>query len=1015
MKWVKAFINHQSIVYLAALFVCIFGLYALFQNKIAPFPAISFNEITISIDYPGANTETVEKQVSREITTNLQSIDNIQRISTLTKAGSAYFKIMLQDGSEQAKMKTQMEIIQAISAANLPTSVHEPSITIAAGQSGLITYFISSKQHDLFYLQNLVQSTIEPYFKTLPGVVTNAGSSNPALQINLNPEKIAEFDLNLVAIASMININYASSPLGSLYISGSQYILNSDNNYNTAASIADMVVGFIGNTDHKVGRPIYLKDIATITFAPRLTATPPYASYQGQTSAYINLNTTSDANPFAVSKITHDYVNKLQKRFGDEILISPMFDMADIMKSSMVEVAFTIIIAAILVLLVALMFLGRLRVTLIPIITIPICLLGAAIFIYLAGISINILTLLAMVIAVGLVVDDAIVVVEYITHCIEKGMSKSQAIVDGTSAIASTIIGITLTLLAVYLPILFVDGDVITFIKPFAFTLAAAVFISGIVALTLTPVMAAHLISDRQSNKYQRGFNAFFDRVITGYQTTLQFMLRFSKSILLVFVILLILSGYFVLKLPQTVFPKDPSGLIIVKVDGSPQDDTNSIKAKLQRFSSFYDNPKVDYYAVQIDQDDTTNRLNGQLMFHVKDQWLKQNPQIVDDINRFIKSHHIDNSFAIMNQFSNWGGDYDISFFIFGGDKPIAEEAKNVTETLRKEKYFSIVNNDISPLKKQFVFDINTIKAERLGISRQTIMDLISTYYGGYTLNNNISIDGLSVPIIIKLNDDELKDPDSIHRILIDSDKTGKSYPLDAFVDLKLIAKPLMIQSLNNREAVEIDANLTKGYSLKDVLPVIDKTIANINPQLQHQYIGNVENYEKGNNQTMWVAIIGIMCIYFLLVVLFKNLIDPLIIMLTIPFSVIGGALSLYLIGGSINIYSIVGLITLVGLITKHGILIVQFANHKLKDGLGVKEAILTATALRFRPIMMTTLAMIFGALPLILSHELMYVARQNLGIVIIGGLVVGTLFSLFIVPMVYLLVKKLKYVKKEQ
>jgi multidrug efflux pump len=231
------------------------------------------------------------------------------------------------------------------------------------------------------------------------------------------PEAIAKYRLDPVKMSDAIDRNYSSAPLGSLYIKGAEYILNSDNGYDSEKELGEMIVGFIDDLHNLLGRPIYLKDIASIHFAPKLSASSPYASFNGEISASVSLNTNSDANPFTVSRLTQAYVTKLQERYGNEFKISSIFDMAEIMKNSMTEVAFTIGIAAFLVLLVVLAFLGRLRVTLIPIITIPICLLGTAIFIYLAGMTINILTLLAMVIAVGLVVDDAIVVVEYITHC----------------------------------------------------------------------------------------------------------------------------------------------------------------------------------------------------------------------------------------------------------------------------------------------------------------------------------------------------------------------------------------------------------------------------------------------------------------------------------------------------------------------------------------------------------------------------------------------------------------------
>ncbi|WP_395947581.1 efflux RND transporter permease subunit [Caedibacter taeniospiralis] len=397
--------------------MCLFGLYALLQNKIAPFPPIQLNQINVNVSYPGANAETVAKQITNEVTMNLQSVDNIKRITATTQAGGVHLALTLQDHSDTAMLKTQMDVMQAISSANLPGSVPQPQIHIESGNSGLITYFVASQEHKLFYLQNFVQSVMAPYFKSLPGVVAYADSQNPTLAINLNPEAIAKYRLDPVKMSDAIDRNYSSAPLGSLYIKGAEYILNSDNGYDSEKELGEMIVGFIDDLHNLLGRPIYLKDIASIHFAPKLSASSPYASFNGEISASVSLNTNSDANPFTVSRLTQAYVTKLQERYGNEFKISSIFDMAEIMKNSMTEVAFTIGIAAFLVLLVVLAFLGRLRVTLIPIITIPICLLGTAIFIYLAGMTINILTLLAMVIAVGLVVDDAIVVVEYITHC----------------------------------------------------------------------------------------------------------------------------------------------------------------------------------------------------------------------------------------------------------------------------------------------------------------------------------------------------------------------------------------------------------------------------------------------------------------------------------------------------------------------------------------------------------------------------------------------------------------------
>jgi multidrug efflux pump len=394
-----------------------------------------------------------------------------------------------------------------------------------------------------------------------------------------------------------------------------------------------------------------------------------------------------------------------------------------------------------------------------------------------------------------------------------------------------------------------------------------------------------------------------------------------------------------------------------------------------------------------------------------KKYYLKDIYGFVDKMSQFINKHHLQNTYTMANSYASWSGDYDLSFYLYGGSSAqlLNQAAERMTKALQQSHIFSMVNNTISNYKKQLVFDINSVKAERVGISRKSIMQLLSTYYGGYTLDNNFSINGLSVPIVVKLENKNLKNFNSLEKITIISPETGKSYPISAFVKFRLVAKPTIAATFNNQLAVKVNANLAKAHDMDEAIAKIQSLMSQYGGSLQYQYVGNAKDYLDGNSKTIMIVIMGIVCIYVLLSFVFGSLIDPFIILLTVPFSVVGGALSLYLIGGSINIFSTLGLITLIGLITKHGVLIVQFANNELKKGVELKEAILLATHHRFRPIMMTTLAMIFGALPLLISNEVMYVSRANLAIVIMGGLVIGTLFSLFVVPLVYEVVKNIE------
>lgn len=1005
MKWIALCLRNKLIVYVLSLALCLAGLFALSSRPLSPFPQIKINAANIFIIYSGANAQLVEKQITSAVIAQLQSLNNIQYISAQSQAGYVYITIIFNAMSDNELLQARSDISQAINSAHLPSSVPAPRIIMQSGTSGLIGFIVTSQQLSLFDLSNFISATLVPKFSTLPGVQVGRDSLTSAVRIKLKPELLAQYQLNPSDVASTINQNYQSAPLGSLLIDKQNYSLNTTDNYNSFNELQNLVVGY----QHKVATPIYLKDIATIAFERRYDSEPPYTNFNGQTAADIWLYTKTDANPFLISSSSRAYVNSIKNTLPADLKITPVFDMSDVMLTSFKEVAFTIITASLLVLLVALVFLGRLKTTLIPIIAIPVCLLGATIFISLCGVTINLLMLLAMVIAVGLVVDDAIVVVENITRSLEQGLNKYDAVLEGTSSIAPTIIGITLTLLAVYMPMVFSEGIVTQLLRPFAFTLASAVFISGIVALTLTPVMALTLMDDHAANRYQIWFERVLHKIIDYYQTILHFVFKKPWLSLSVVIVLVAIGGYYAARLPQTVFPSDPESAIRITIDATPSDNIASLTQKITQFSAFYKNDKVKYYVLNSNTDNSGD-LSMRAQIQYKEQYLRQIPEFAEQVNQFIKEHNIKNSYAAVSNFMNSGDDdHDISFYLYGATDidGVNASAQALTDILSKSPMFSLVTNTINIPQKQLAFDLDVLKAARLGITRVQILQLLSVAYSGIQMDNDFSIAGLTVPIVVKLDNAELTDPTSFQKLTIQSPLNRKFYPLGDFVTLKTIAKPTAVTTLNNQPAVKIETKLNKGYELGSSIDWINQILPTVGAHLQIQYVDKALEFLQSNNQSLYIAILGLVCVYFLLTLLFRSLLDPFIIMLTVPFTVIGGALSLYLIGGSLNIFSTLGLITLVGLITKHGVLIVQFANAELKKGSAVLDAILTATRYRFRPIIMTTLAMIFGALPLMLSDKIMYVSRENLAIVIIGGLTIGTIFSLIIVPLVYVLIKR--------
>ena len=616
MKLVEACIKNKLIVYILTLALCLVGLFSIYTITISPFPDIKFNNIHIDLNYPGANAQTVQKQVVNEITTRLESIDGLQYVHADALDGQAHIRLAMGDDINQDQMlQAQMQIMQAISSSNLPASVPQPQISQDAGHSGLIRFVVTSDKANVFDMSNFIKAQLYSKFSALPGVQLQYNDIDPVVKIALNPTMLAKYQLDPQNIFQIINQNYESSPLGSVYIDKQQYILNVSDNFNSLYALKNLVVGYSSKQDNEniklmKGVPIYLKDIAKISFESRDIAEQSFSSFNGVTSSALWLFTMSSSNPFSISKASREYVASLKDNLPDGMKITPTSDVSIVMRSAMTEVALTIIIATILVLAVALVFLGRLKTTIIPIIAIPVCLLGSMIFVNFLGFSLNLLTLLAMVIAVGLVVDDAIVVVENITRYIEQGFSKQDAIVQGTADISLTIVGITLTLLAVYIPVVFSAGSTAGLIKPFALTLASAVFISGIIALTLTPVMACGLISTSAPNNYQKAFEKFLHRIINIYHTLLKVVLKVPKISLLIIIVLVFFGGLYAYKLPKQIFPNEPYCEVDITITSQSGDDVNSLKKKLTLFSSFYKNKTVDYYSINIRQRSTHRNLN---------------------------------------------------------------------------------------------------------------------------------------------------------------------------------------------------------------------------------------------------------------------------------------------------------------------------------------------------------------------------------------------------------------------
>ena len=1011
MNWVEWLLHHKLTVILSTIALILVGLFSLFFIALSPFQAIHFNEIIVSVSYPGANAQAVKNQVTDKLDA-LKSIPNVISMNATSAMGVSNIRLTLDSNQPNDVLQTQIDIAKVILDSDLPIAVSSPRIEVASTMSPLTKYFITSDQLSPFEVDNYVKANLFAPM-SLPGVIIRSYNDPAVLRIALQPEKLAQYGVNISSLGGRINQAIQQQPLGSLYIDKQPFLLNQGNAIDTLPELKNLLIGYTSGASASSAprQPVFLKDIANIQYGSRYPLTRSYSSYNGHPSALMQLQASTDINPFEIYQKTDRILQRLSTSFPADLSVHLVFNMAAMMKDAFNDVVGTMFIAALLVIVIAWVFLGRLRTTLMPVITVPVCLLGTVAVITALGMTLNIFTLLAFVIAIGLVVDDAIVVVENITCYMEQGMRRLDATILGTRKIAQTVIGITATLLVVYLPLTFCEGSFITFLSAFAIPLAVAVFFSGVLALTLTPIMCQYLLPTSPLTRYQLAFNARLQRFIHHYQRVLKRVIQRPLWSLLVTAVLLGVGVFYSMQVPHNFFPNDPSGDITVEVDGGSNDDVSSIKAQLTAITQYDVSKKSSSQIMRIMTDASTGELTGELSLHYQDRYLHQLKSMTDEMNAQLKSKHLDNIFASFTKVNNSGGGDDVSVMLYGGTDvvDVNEKAKIITDLMKESPLFTNANNTINQPAKQLVFDIDGVSAARVGLYETDINQLLSTYFNGYQMTTDFNIDGLTVPVVMQLNDDALMDSDILQRLTITSPLDQTVYPLSSFVQLKMVSKPTIISTYNGYPSVTLNGHLADGVSLSDAIPYINQLLKANASTFSYEYQGNAKIYIEGNTQTILIALLGIAFIYFFLAVLFKSLLDPLIILLTVPFSIVSGILSLYITGDTVNLYSTLALLTLIGLITKHGILIVQFANQSLEKEMSVIEAVMASTHDRFRPIIMTTLAMTLGALPLLLSQNIMYVSRRDIGLVLIVGLLVGTVFSLFIIPLVYTLIKKVE------
>lgn len=1006
MKFSQTCIQRPVFTSVIAFILILAGLIAYLELPVRFSPFYFKPVLTIDVTVAGASAQYVEENIATPLEQSLGGTPGLDIMTSHSSQGEAMIFLNFKSLSPQQFITAQSQVMQEVDGTKLPETADRPQILQNDGDNMVMLLGVADNQMSQVDLSNYVYNYLMPELEQVPGVAQIMPFANkPVLRLTLDPQKMASFNISVNDIQNALNSSNTSYPLGSLLTDQQSIQLNAQISVPDIAGFQNLIIA------KKGGRLVYLKDIADVTVSDR-SLDPYYAYMNGQPGIAVAVDQTNQANPIQVGQTLTAVLTELKPNFPAGLTVTPVFDVSQPLHAAINEVYLTILIAIILVVLVTFSFLGTWRATFIPIVTIPICLTATFAVMLALGFSINIMTLLALVMAVGLVVDDAIVVLENTYRHLEAGCTPQIAAQKSIDEISFAVLGITVCLIAVYLPAVFLPPNIdSTYFQEFAFSLAGAILISGGLALTLSPMMCsrflrAHNTSNRYEKKIEQGMQALHQR----YAKILDWTLKHPKTILSILAINLLAGIVFFILLPTDLLPPSPLGYIQGSLTGPDSASaeymnqaTTSIRSQLAQ------NPALKNILMYI------NDNGGNVFFMAQLKNVNQRNQVVQALNQ-----QLNNIPAFSGSVMPVDANNDVSsshsgslFFYITGLSPyetIAHAANTLQQALQSDPKILMADNQLQFSEQEYNFSINRSLANMLGVDLGTLNNTLSTFLGGYTFpNTSYQVNGYGYDIVMQLSRDNLRNLNILQDIYV-ANSSNQLIPASRLISISAdVSLPDRVH-VNQLRAGEVDVIPAPGYSNGAIMQIIQTKAAQILPQgLQISWGGQGRNLLQNSASGNIFIILGLIFIYFVLAALFESFLDPLIILCTVPLCIVAGLIALYAIDGSINIYTKIALVTLIGLVSKHGVLITQFANQLQSEGVSTHNAVIQAALIRLRPILMTTLTMVLGALPLLFAFGTDAIGRQQIGAIVVFGLLFGSFFSLLVVPVAYMTLARFK------
>jgi multidrug efflux pump len=995
------FIKRPVLSVVVSLLIFLFGLQAISKLAVREFPELENTVITITTVYPGAHSDLIQGFLTTPIQKAIASSEGIDYITSSSTQSQSVIKAFIKLGTDPNVAFTDVMSKVASVQDELPKESRDPVITKETGSQTAYMYIsFSSKRMNSEQITDYLSRVVQPKLETIDGVshAQIFGDKPFSMRIWLNPEKMASVNLTPNEIISALRKNNFQSAAGKIKGKYIEINIDAQTDINTTENFKNLIL------KEENDELVYLRDVATVELGAKYYDSSVF--FNGKKAVFLGIYTTPTANPLTVIQKIRKILPDVKANYPPDLNSKVVYDATEYIQESIKEVFKTIIEATLIVIIVIFLFLGSIRSVLVPVVTIPLSLVGVCTLMWTLGYSINLLTLLAMVLAIGLVVDDAIVVLENIHRHVEEGLSRFKAAIIGAREIALPVISMTITLAAVYSPIGFMGGLTGSLFKEFAFTLASSVIISGVVALTLSPMMCSKLMpSIQKEGRLALFIDQTFDRLKNIYQKKLHYVLSIRPAVFIFASTVLLSCVFLYIYTPKELAPEEDKSVLFSFASGPKYANIDYMEKFTGSFNkAFKAFPELQDYFVINGIGSVNDAFAGWIMKPWEQRKVSQadlKPKLQGMLDQVPGLQTV--VFPLPSLPSSSTG-LPIEFVINSiTDYPlIYKSAEQIRQKAQSSGLFLFVKNTLSFDRPELAIKIDRAKAGMMGISMEEIGAALATDFADNYVNR-FSILGRSYEVIPQVGRKFRLNPRQIENVYIKT-KSKELVPLSTVVSIKEVTQPNDLTQFQQLNSATIEGVMMPGTTIGQALNYLKETAEKTLPkEMAYDYAGDSRQFIQEESVLIFTFFFALLVIFLVLAAQFESFRDPLIILISVPMSICGALIPLNLGLATINIYTQVGLITLIGLITKHGILMVEFANKlREKEGLSIQEAIEKSASIRLRPVLMTTAATVLGVTPLLLASGAGAKSRFSIGLVIASGMLIGTLFTLFVVPTVY-------------